>query len=309
MNNKAYITCFGEVLWDIFPSGSRAGGAPFNVAYHVHKMGTDVAVLSRTGNDDLGNSLRKKISGWNISTDFLQRDNDHPTGTVIARIDEHNEAIYDIVDQVAWDYIEFLPIHKNLVSNAKALIYGSLSSRNEKTRETLLQLLNVAKLKIFDVNLRAPFIDKDLIKILLNHADIVKMNSSELKQITAFSGLEFDTEDKAVQFIKNEHNIKEVVLTKGSYGASYFTDSWKYSLPALPITIADTVGSGDAFLAGFISGRIRNEHPEKILTRAMAMGAFITSQEGACPDYDYSDFEKFMTEKSVQKTHRHIPRL
>jgi len=299
MNTKPYVTCFGEVLWDIFPSGSRAGGAPFNVAYHVHKMGIHAVMLSRTGNDDLGDALRKKISDWNLSTEFLQRDYDHPTSTVIARIDEHNEATYDIINHVAWDYIEFLPEHKDLVSNAEAFVFGSLSSRNEKSRETLLQLLKIARLKIFDVNLRAPFIDTDFIKTLLHQADIVKVNTSELKHIAGFSGFESHTADEAVQCIQNEYGIKEFVLTKGGEGACYFLGNDKYSSPALPIMIADTVGSGDAFLSGFIAWRINDEDPEKNLKQAVAMGAFITSQPGACPEYEYSDFEAFKIEKSL----------
>lgn len=292
-DKKAYITCFGEVLWDIFPEGSRAGGAPFNVAYNVHKMGIDVKVLSRTGNDELGKELIQKISNWGISTDYIQTDNDHPTSTVMAKIDEHNEATYDIINNVAWDHIEYLPEHNSLVANAEAFVFGSLSSRNEKTKNTLLQLLEIAKLKVFDVNLRPPFIDIELIKTLLHKSDIVKINKSELQQIVDFTDEKFDTEEEAVQFIQKNFNIEEVVLTKGNDGASYFVKDKNYTFTALPITVADTVGSGDAFLSGFISKRILNENPEEILKQAIALGAFITSKSGACPEYQYSDFENF----------------
>lgn len=296
MKDKTYITCFGEVLWDIFPEGTRAGGAPFNVAYNVHKMGIDVKVLSRTGHDELGKKLIEKISNWGISTDYIQTDNDHPTSTVMAKIDEHNEATYEIIDNVAWDYIEYIPEHNELIANAEAFVFGSLSSRNEKTKNTLLQLLEIAKLKVFDVNLRPPFIDIELIKTLLHKSDIVKINKSELQQIIDFTNEKFDTEEEAVQFIQKNFNIEEVVLTKGSDGARYFVNDKNYTFAALPITVADTVGSGDAFLSGFISKRIRNENPEEILKQAIALGAFITSKSGACPEYEYSDFEKFKNE-------------
>jgi fructokinase len=297
MKDKTYITCFGEVLWDIFPEGSRAGGAPFNVAYNVHKMGIDVKVLSRTGDDELGKKLIQKISNWGISTDYIQADNDHPTGTVIAKIDKQNEATYEIINDVAWDYIEYFPEHKELISNAKAFVFGSLSSRNEKTKNTLIKLLDIAKLKIFDVNLRPPFIDVELIKTLLHKSDIVKINKSELQQIVDFTDEKFNTEEEAVQAIQRRFNITEVVLTKGSDGARYFVNDKNYTFAALPITVADTVGSGDAFLSGFISKRIRNENPEEILKQAIALGVFITSKSGACPEYQYSDFEKFKKEK------------
>lgn len=299
-DKQPYILCFGEVLWDIFPEGSRAGGAPFNVAYNVHKTGIDVKVLSKTGNDNLGEKLREQIRNWGISTQLIQTDVLHPTSTVIAKIDEHNEASYEIVDNVAWDHIDYFPEYNELAANSEALVFGSLSSRNEKTRNTLLKLLDTAKLKIFDVNFRPPFIDAESIKTLLHKADIVKINKSELQQIIELTGGEFKTEEEAVKIIQEHFAVDEVVLTKGSEGARYFVHDKNYTLPAVPITVADTVGSGDAFLSGFISKRIFNEKPEEILRNAVSLGAFITSKSGACPDYDYSEFEEFKS-KHFQK--------
>jgi len=292
-DKKPYILCFGEVLWDIFPEGSKAGGAPFNVAYNVHKMRVDVQVLSKTGNDDLGKKLCEQIRNWGISTQLIQVDENHPTSTVIAKIDEHNEATYEIINDVAWDHIQYFPEYNELVSNAEAFVFGSLSSRNETTRNTLLKLLDQAKLKIFDVNLRPPFIDVELIKTLLHKADVVKINKSELQQILELTEEQYSTEEDAVKTIQRHFAVDEIVLTKGSEGARYFIGDKSYTLPAVPITVADTVGSGDAFLSGFIAKRIFNETPEEILKNAVSLGAFITSKYGACPDYDYSEFEEF----------------
>lgn len=292
-DKQSYIVCFGEVLWDLFPEGSKAGGAPFNVAYNVHKMGLDVKVISKTGNDDLGEKLRQQIVSWGISTDLIQVDEHHPTSTVIAKIDEYNEATYEIINNVAWDHIEYLPEYNDWVSNAEAFVFGSLSARNEVTKNTLLKLLDKAKLRIFDVNFRPPFIDKELIKILLHKADIVKINQSELQQIIELMGGKFRTDEEAVKIIQENFDVNEVVLTKGSKGASYFVHGKRYTLPAVPITVADTVGSGDAFLSGFISKRITNKDQEEIIRNAVALGAFITSKAGACPDYNYSEFEEF----------------
>lgn len=293
IKENKYIVCFGEVLWDIFPEGTRAGGAPFNVAYNVHKMGVDIKMLSRIGNDELGEKLTDQIKNWGITTEYIQIDNEHPTSTVIAKIDEHNEASYDIINNVAWDHIEFLPEHKELISNAEAFVFGSLSARNAKTKETLLQLLEFAKLKVFDVNFRPPFIEIDLIKQLLSKADIVKMNKSEMRQIMEFLNEDYVNEDQSAAFIQNHFNIKEIILTKGSKGARYFAGNKNYGFTAVPITIADTVGSGDAFLSGFISKRIKEENPDEIMKEAVSLGAFITSKPGGCPDYSYEEFQQF----------------
>lgn len=293
MNKTPYIVCFGEVLWDVFPEGSKAGGAPFNVAYHVYKTGTDVKMLSRIGNDELGRKLTDQIKNWGITADYIQIDHEHPTSTVIAKIDEDNEATYEIINHVAWDYIDFLPEHEKLVSEAGAFVYGSLSARNPKTRETLLKLLEFSKLNIFDVNFRPPFIEVDLIKELLHKADIVKMNKAEMRRIMEFLDKEYVSEDESAAYIRNHFDIKEIILTKGSKGARYFAGNSNYSFPAVPIQIADTVGSGDSFLSGFISKRIQGKSPEEIMNEATALGAFITSKHGACPDYTYEEFQQF----------------
>ncbi|MGI9649931.1 carbohydrate kinase family protein [Chryseobacterium sp. RLHN22] len=295
-NNKSYTVCFGEVLWDIFPAGSRAGGAPFNVAYNLDKMGVEVQMISKVGNDELGNELLNQIKNWNISTDFIQIDNEKKTGTVIANFDEHGEAHYDIVDNVAWDHIKVTPEQKELIQNSDAFVFGSLVARNDESKKTLLELMELSKFRVFDVNFRPPFIDFDLIKVLLQKADLVKMNKAELRTIIEFLGEEYIDEDNSIEQIQKHFDLNEIVLTKGSKGARYFVGDKSYNFSAVPIEVNDTVGSGDSFLAGFLSKRIQGKLPEEIMKQAVSLGAFITSKSGACPDYTYEEFKSFREE-------------
>ena len=297
-NTQPYMVSFGEVLWDIFPNGERAGGAPFNVAYNTFRMGTDIKMLSRTGNDHLGKRLTDQIENWGITTELIQTDEKYPTGTVIANFDENGEAHYDIVQNVAWDFIEILPEHKEIVQNAEAFVFGSLAARNETSRKTLLQLLDWAKFKVFDVNFRPPFVDIELIKTLLHKCDLVKMNKAELRQIIDFLGEEYIDEETSAKHIQKYFGINEIVLTKGSKGARYFVGDQNYTFDAIPIEIADTVGSGDSFLAGFLHKRIQGKSPEEIMRQAVSLGAFITSRPGACPDYSYEEFRNFRESKT-----------
>ncbi|UTX49368.1 carbohydrate kinase [Chryseobacterium sp. MA9] len=299
-NKINYVVCFGEVLWDIFPSGSRAGGAPFNVAYNLFKMGIDTKMLSRIGNDELGHSLLNQIKNWGITTDFIQLDEEKATGTVLADFDEQGEAVYDIVKEVAWDYIESLPKHKDLIQNSEAFVFGSLITRSEVSQTTLLELLEYSKFRVFDVNFRPPFIDFDFIKKLLHKADLVKMNKAELRKIFEFLGEEYIDEDTSIRHLQAYFNLNEIVLTKGSKGARYFVGNTAYNFPAVHIEIADTVGSGDSFLAGFLSKRIQGRSPEKIMKQATSLGAFITSKSGACPDYSYEEFREFREKNSCK---------
>jgi fructokinase len=297
--NKPSVFCYGEVLWDIFPEGARAGGAPFNVAYNLMRMGVDAHMISRIGEDKLGSDLMDKVAAWNITTQDSQIDAQYPTGTVIAHIDEHNEAHYDIIQPVAWDFIEFRNDYIEKVGNAEAFVFGSLITRSEVSRNTLFQLLEVAKFKVFDVNLRPPFFSAPVIKDLLYKADLVKMNKAELRLVIDFLGKDYVSEDDSIRFVQDTFNIKEVLVSKGSKGAIYYNGDARYEAPAVPVTIQDTVGSGDAFLAGFLSKRITGVEPSAIMAQATALGAFITSKEGACPDYTLADFESFCAANNV----------
>lgn len=299
-NNKSYTVCFGEVLWDIFPAGSRAGGAPFNVAYNLDKMGVEVQMISKIGKDKLGNELLNQIKSWDISTDYIQIDEEKPTGTVIANFDEHGEAHYDIVENVAWDNIQITPEHKELIKNSEAFVFGSLIARSEESRNTLLELVELSKFRVFDVNFRPPFIDFELIKTLLHKAHLVKMNKAELRTIIEFLDEEYIDEDNSIKHIQNYFDLNEIVLTKGSKGARYFVGNENYTFSAVSIEITDTVGSGDSFLAGFLSKRIKGRSPHEIMKQAVSLGAFITSKSGACPDYCYDDFKSFREEHYSQ---------
>jgi fructokinase len=297
--NKPSVFCYGEVLWDIFPEGARAGGAPFNVAYNLMRMGVDAHMISRIGEDQLGHDLMKQVAAWNISTQDSQIDNQYATGTVIAHIDEHNEAHYDIIQPVAWDFIEFRKDYIEKVSNAEAFVFGSLITRSEVARNTLFQLLEVAKFKVFDVNIRPPFFSVPVIKDLLFKADLVKMNKAELRLVVDFLGKDYVSEDDSIRFVQDTFNINEILVSKGSKGALYYNGNDRFEAPAVPVTIQDTVGSGDAFLAGFLSKRITGANPAAIMAQATALGAFITSKEGACPDYTFKDFESFCAANNV----------
>src|SRR5690348_12219555 len=97
------VVCFGEVLFDIFPSVAEPGGAPMNVAYHLQKLQKSPALITRVGIDEEGKKLVDFFSGRGLCTDYFQVDCEYETGKVYARLNEYKEAVYDIVMPVAWD--------------------------------------------------------------------------------------------------------------------------------------------------------------------------------------------------------------
>ncbi|WP_205635762.1 carbohydrate kinase family protein [Algoriphagus ratkowskyi] len=301
INKKIKVACFGEVLWDRFMDGNkRAGGAPFNVAYHLSKMGVEAYMISSVGDDSLGAELLEKIKNWNISTAGIQVSTQYPTSEVLATLDENNEAQYEIVEGVAWDYIDFLPSDNQNISMMDALVFGSLAARNKVSRNTLFELVEASTYNIFDINLRPPHVDVTQIKQLLHKTQLAKFNKAELRLILDFLGKSYQDEVDSIRFIQDTFGIMEVIVSKGSKGALYVCKDAIHNYPTIPITVKDTVGSGDSFLAGFISKRLeKNSTAQEIMSNAVSLGAFITAQQGACPDYSLTDFLSFSKKNQV----------
>jgi len=292
------VVCFGEILWDVLPDVRKPGGAPMNVAYHLTKLGISVDLLSSVGYDQAGDDLINFLQSGGISTDFVQRSPVYATSEVLARITENHEVTYTIVKPVAWDTIEYTTQMGQAVSQGDAIVFGSLSAREPVTRQTLHTLIESARYRVFDVNLRAPHYSDDVIIDLLKRADMVKLNLSELLLIVRWlSPTPIKDEVQAVELLFSRFQIQEVLITKGGKGATYYSRQIRYDYPTYVIEVADTIGSGDAFLAAFLAMKLSNEPLEVILDYAVAMGAFITSQSGACPDYSKFDLERFIWKK------------
>lgn len=303
---KESVVCFGEILWDVLPTERKPGGAPMNVAYHLHKLGIPCSLVSALGDDEAGKDLLSFLKSIELSTDYIQVSENEKTSEVLAKVSSNHEVTYEIVYPVAWDKITAEAVHRSLVTNSGAFVYGSLASRDAVSRASLFNMLDLPTYKVFDVNLREPHYSEDLITRLLERADMVKLNMAELMLLSGWYNPGRITEAEAVNTLLNRFSISELLVTKGVKGASYYTKNFRFDYPAYTIEVADTIGSGDAFLAAFLAMKLKNRPLEDTLDYAVAMGAFITSHSGACPAYVKSDLDgfiwrkKFMNEKSKQ---------
>ncbi|MBS1750938.1 MAG: carbohydrate kinase [Bacteroidetes bacterium] len=284
MNNIDYTAvCFGEILWDVLPDKMLPGGAPMNVAYHLNQLGVPSAMISRVGQDKLGQQLFQFITSKNVTGNFIQIDGNHETSRVLAKLDG-NSVTYDIVKPVAWDFIEYNRQLQQLISRTPYFIFGSLGARSEVSRQTLFELLEVAKHKVLDINLRKPHYDKSTLEHLLRHADVLKLNEDELYLLSGWFGFEGDEKDQIVAF-QNKFHLNMILTTRGEKGAMVLYDGHLYEHPGYKVIVADTIGSGDSFLAAFLSKFIKGEPVNDALKFASGMGAFVATKHGACPVY------------------------
>ncbi|HEY8915248.1 MAG TPA: carbohydrate kinase [Chitinophaga sp.] len=287
------IICFGEMLWDVLPQKELPGGAPMNAAYHLQKHGQQVAVISKVGKDNYGERLLTLLKDNSITTDYVQQDALQPTGKVLAQPIGEHDVQYNILFPVAWDFIEWQPALGALLQQAQYLVFGSLAARNEVSRNTLQKLLNWKIKKVLDINLRPPHYNPEQIKDLLKQCDILKLNESELQLISSWYGA-FSTAEEQVRIIARQFNINTIVVTMGASGALLYMNDRFYTHPGFRVKVADTIGSGDAFLAGFLSSLIKGRTPEECLTIANATGALVASRSGGCPPYSLGEIAALM---------------
>ena len=279
------IIGIGEALFDVFADGARLGGAPLNVALHAHQLGDEGVVVSRVGQDELGERVLRELVERGMSTAHIQTDPDRPTGEVIVDVDERGEPTYDILRHVAWDTLQFDFDLEDLAQRASAVCFGALAQRDGQSRHTIYRFLDAARraVKLFDVNLRQDYYDRRILTRSFELADAVKLNIDELRIMDGMFMLG-DAPDEAAAAILRKFSVKWVALTRGAEGTVVYTPRAKHEIePVVARPGGDRVGAGDASAAGLLHGATRRWPWERTLKLANALGAHVASQHGACP--------------------------
>lgn len=286
------IYCYGEVLWDMLPTETLAGGAPLNVCINLNKLGSRATIISAVGKDQEGDELVLYLAQNNIDQDFIQQKDELPTGKVLVNLDDPLKAVYEIVRPVAYDAIEYAQLPEIIAEEVDFLIFGSLALRDVISRETLLELLRQPFTKVFDINLRPPHYDQELMKSLLKVADWVKLNDDEFDEVCFWYGIAPD-DQQVFSKLANEWGAKLICVTRGDKGASLFYNQQVFDHPGYPVHVADTIGTGDAFLAALLNSYTMDKNPEEMLNNACALGAFVAGKKGGNPAYQPSAIEHF----------------
>lgn len=288
------IICFGEVLFDVFPTHKKIGGAPLNVALRLASLGVNAQIISRIGKDEIGKELLAFIEKNGVATDTIQIDENLSTGEVIVQLNEKGSASYTINYPVAWDKIICIPEDEIMVKKADALVFGSLVCRDSVSQNSLLEIINYAKYAVFDVNLRAPFYTKEILLNLMMQSDFIKFNDDELYEVSAFLNSPYHSLEQNILFIAEKTNTKHICVTKGSHGAVLYYNEKMYYNSGYKIDVVDTVGSGDSFLAGLLSKLLYDENPQEAIDFACALGAIVAKNEGANPKISSKEINDFM---------------
>ena len=284
---KDIVVGLGELLWDMLPEGRKLGGAPANFAYHASQFGFESYAVSSVGNDPLGREILDILKTKNL--DRYVSCVDYPTGTVQVELDSAGVPRYEIRQGVAWDNIPYSSELKDLAMRTKAVCFGSLAQRSSVSRETIDRFLDDmpdgdGRLKIFDINLRQNFYDKDTVCKSLSKCNILKINDEELVTVSRLFGYPgIDLEDKC-WILLAKYNLKMLILTCGVNGSYVFTPGNISFVETPKVAVVDTVGAGDSFTSAFVSSILKGKSVYDAHHLAVEVSAYVCTQNGAMPE-------------------------
>lgn len=285
MNKKYIVAGIGEVLWDQLPQGDVLGGAPANVAYHASQLGAESYIISAVGDDEPGEEIISRLKAKGIN--LLINKTKYPTGTVKVTLSEKGIPRFIITEDVAWDYIELSPESIYLAGQLDAVCFGSLAQRNFVSQSSIMKFLSLVPekaLKIFDINLRQNFYDKQLIDNSLEISNILKINEDELITVSNLFGWK-GNEEYLCRKLMDKYELRLLAYTCGAYGSYLFTSSEKSFVNSPVVEVKDTVGAGDSFTAALMVSLLNGFSLPECHSLAVEISAFLCENEGAMPEY------------------------
>ena len=278
---KPIVIGIGEYLWDLLPTGKKAGGAPVNFAYHASQHGTEGWAISAVGKDELGDELLAVAEAHKINMEVSRID--YPTGTVKVTLC-NGQPNYEICEGVAWDRIPLTEESINLAKRAKAISFGTLAQRDEVSRATTISLVQSAPkdaLKVYDINLRQHFWSKELIESSLEMANVFKINDEELKTLKPVFDIEEMDTNQACRYFMEKFSLNMLVLTAGDKFSSIYYGDEKSTIETPKVEVVDTVGAGDAFSGSLIGSLLMGKSIAEAHKEAVETAAYVCTQAGA----------------------------
>lgn len=299
------ILCSGEALIDMLPRETTEGGASyapfvggsvFNTANALGRLGQDVGFFCGISNDFFGEMLLETLTLSGVDPQFSPRP-DRPTTLAFVKLtDGHAEYLfYDENSAMRMLSEQDLP---SLGGDVEALFFGCISLAVEPcaaTLETLMMREGGTRVTMIDPNIRLGFIQdevsyRDRLDRMMAKADVIKVSDEDLLWLLGDGPLE----DKARELLDMGPAI--ICVTEGSKGVTGFTKTDTVFVAAPNVAVVDTVGAGDTFNGGFLTGlkelgaltkdsvhNIASDQLEHALSLGARAAAITVSRAGANP--------------------------
>jgi len=309
MKKKLDIVSIGEILidfvgkeqsislMDVTEFRRAAGGGPANVAVGAARLGMKAGFVGKVGADSFGQHLTQILENNGVNIEGMVIDPIANTTLVFVALNQKGVPDFSFFRHGTADTllrIDELPI--KLLQDTKILHFSSVSLTTEPSRSACLRAVEIARNAgatiSFDPNLRLPlWVDKRsaMAEILAaaGMADVLKMNDEEYLFLTGHP-IE-DCEKNDGMFWNGR--LKLLAVTRGEKGSVIFNNKETMRFPALPISVVDTTGAGDAYMAGLLTvlaelpDRVTIDHSvmEKIGSWAGAAAALACQHSGGIP--------------------------
>lgn len=291
------IVAFGEVVWDILPNGKVLGGTPSNLVFRCNSFNEEGFLLSRIGDDELGNQALVRLKELGISDENVQIDTEFPTGTVTISFDENNESKYNVTLDVAFDHIEFSAEALKLARNANCLFFGLLPQRFGISKNTIRELIKESpdSLHFFDLKLFDHFFNLKVVETLLLSANVVRVKEKEISFLSRELDLKTEEMEDFCTQLSLKYKVDIVLVTRGQNGVfAFHKELGAFHDSGYKIETEDNIGSGMAFSAGFLHYYLNGKTIQEALSFGNAAGALNTTKRGATAFFDKNDVLIFM---------------
>ncbi|MBO5038644.1 MAG: carbohydrate kinase [Alphaproteobacteria bacterium] len=273
--NTPVVVGLGEVVFDILPDCRKLGGAPADFLHHAVMSGVQGYLISAIGADDLGREVISELQKFEINP--VLAITPYPTGRVLIVNTPSGGRSAHILENAAWDYIPLTTAAEDCIKKADAIYFGTLALRKAYSKETLLELIDMAPktaYRFFDVNFRQNYYDNELILSLLQRADILKLNTDELKVIKHLLKLSGNVEDVCLA-LKEKYGLQYLILSDGTKETRIWGKDGLTSVKNSRLHQAFAFGAGNAFGGTFMAALLQNATQEEAHLAANAAAAAV----------------------------------
>lgn len=295
------VLCVGEVLWDVFGARELLGGAPLNFASNLKSLGHKALLFSAVGADARGSRARAAMEQRGLDLSLVATVAEFPTGTAEVVTDAEGNASYSIPRPVAFDRAELSEALLDQIHALKPMwiYFGTLAQTEPQSEARLLRLLEGQPVmrRLYDINLRDGHWNLPLVQRLSQQTDLLKLNDHEAQTLWQLTHPDapFTLEDFCRDWAE-QYEIEVICVTQGMAGCAIYAGRQLMQFAGYRVSVADTVGAGDAFTAAYLHGFMAGWPIERCACFANALGALITSRAGATPHWTIDEIEALIQE-------------
>jgi fructokinase len=298
------VVCIGEVLWDVVGAVEHLGGASFNFAAHLSRLGHNVAFISAVGKDERGERILRTMPEIGLSPRHVSRVSDHPTGTVTVTFADgqpryvlHRPAAYDFpcLTQAQFEEIQS--------QRTDWIYFGTLHQMSPQARRLTTRVLELAQgaKHFYDINLRSNNWEPSLVRALIAQASVVKLNDEEVGDVAQVLELPATSLEEFCRACSRRYDLEAVCVTRGPEGCALLIAGEYVEVDGYPVEVVDTVGAGDAFAAALVHSLGRGWAPLQIADFANRVGALVAGRPGAIPPWSLAEVDALGKSKQAER--------